>query len=139
MYDTILVPVDGSDPSNRAVEHAFELAERFDAAIHAIHVVDTHRYGEPALSSTELVVDELEARGHDLLEELMDRADNIGVAVEPRVCHGDPADEIVAHADAVDADLVVVGFQGQSHRRPGRLGSVADRVLRSVDRPVLVA
>lgn len=139
MYDTILVPVDGSDPSNRAIEHALELAERFDAALHAIHVVDTHRYGEPALSSTELVLDELEARGHEMLDELGDRADNNGVAFEGRVCHGDPSAEIIAHADTIDADLILLGSQGESHRQPGHLGGVADRVIRRAGRPILIA
>lgn len=139
MYDTILVPVDGSDPSNRAVEHALEIAERFTATVHAIHVVDTHRYGEPTLSSTELVLDELEDRGHALIDDLVERADNVGVTVEGRVCHGDPASEIVAHAEAVDADLIILGAQGRSHRQTGHLGSVADRVIRRASRPVLTA
>ncbi|MDS0295255.1 universal stress protein [Halogeometricum luteum] len=137
MYETILLPVDGSDPSNRAVEHALEIAERFAATVHAVHVVDTRRYGEPTLSSTELVLDELEDRGHDLLEELADRADNSGIAVEKQVCHGDPATEIISHADAVDADIIVLGSRGTSHQRTTHLGSVADRVVRRAGRPVL--
>jgi len=63
MYDTILVPTDGSDPANRAVEHALALADRYDARVHALYCVETHRYGEPALSSTEIVLDQLEDQG----------------------------------------------------------------------------
>lgn len=124
---------------NRAVEHAIELAERFDAALHAIHVVDTHRYGEPALSSTELVLDELEDRGHELLDELGDRADNSGITFEGWVCHGDPSAEIIAYANTLDADLIILGSQGESHRQPGHLGGVADRVIRRAGCPVLTA
>jgi nucleotide-binding universal stress UspA family protein len=136
MYDTILVPTDGSDGANRAVEHALDLAEHYQATVHALFVVDTSRYGEPALSSTELVIDELEAEGKDLLDELADRADNKGLEVIERCCHGIPHDEITGYAEQIDADLIVLGFQGHSHHN--MIGSVAERVTRSGARPVLI-
>lgn len=49
MYDTVLVPTDGSEPADRAVDHALTLADRYGAGIHALYCVETHRYGEPAL------------------------------------------------------------------------------------------
>ena len=134
MYDTILVPLDGSDSSNRAAEHALELAERFDSSLHSLFVVDTRLYGEPSLSSTEIVVDELEDHGHELLEEYAGRTDNRGIETETRVCHGVPHDEIVAYADSIDADAIVMGYQGQTHRH--KIGSVAERVVRDGSRPV---
>ncbi|MFD1513952.1 universal stress protein [Halomarina rubra] len=136
MYDAILVPVDGSDGGNRAAEHALELADRYDAAIHALYVVDVSRYGEPALSSVELVVDELEDRGQELLATLADRADNDGIEVRTQSCHGVPHEEIVAYAEDQDVDLVVMGYQGYSHRN--KIGSVAERVTRSGVRPVML-
>ena len=139
MYDTILVPTDGSDPANRAVEHALELADRYDADVHAMYCVETHRYGEPALSSAELVLDTLEDRGAAMLEEIADRADNAGIDCTWNVCHGRPWEEVREKADELDADLIVIGFQGRSHGRPGKMGSVAERVLRHADRPVLTA
>jgi nucleotide-binding universal stress UspA family protein len=137
MYETILVPTDGSDSANRAVEHALELAERFDSMLHAMYVVDTSRYGEPALSSAELVLNELEEEGNDLVAEIADRADNVGITTETLVRHGRPDEEITDYADDIDADVVVMGFQGHSHRVEGNMGSVARRVARSTDRPVL--
>jgi len=136
MYDTILVPIDGSDGSNRAIEHALELGERYDASLHAIYVVDTRLYGEPGLSSTELVTDEIEDRGQDFLAEFAERADNQNVPVETRCCHGVPNREIVAYADEIDADVIVLGFQGHTHKREGNIGSVAERVIRAGERPV---
>jgi nucleotide-binding universal stress UspA family protein len=136
MYDSILVPTDGSDGANRAVEHALDLAEHYDATVHALYVVDTRKYGEPALSSVELVVEELEDQGHDLLDDLADRADNRDITVETRVCHGIPHDEIDDYASTVDADLVVLGFQGQTHQN--RMGSVVERVARAGGRPTLI-
>lgn len=139
MYDTILVPTDGSDPANRAIEHALELADKYDAVIHAMFCVESHRYGEPALSSAEIVLANLEDRGADMLEEIADRADNVGIECSWNVCHGRPWVEIMKTAEELDADLIVIGFQGQSHRRPGKIGSVAERILRNSDRPVLTA
>ena len=134
MYETILVPMDGSDGSNRAAEHALELADRFDSTLHALFVVDTRRYGEPGLSSTEIVVDELEDHGHALVDDFASRADNIDVETETRVCHGVPHDEIIEYATDVDADVIVMGYQGHTHRQ--KIGSVVERVVRDGSRPV---
>lgn len=139
MYETILVPTDGSDPANRAVEHALELAEVFGANLHAMYVVDTTRYGEPALSSAEVVLHELEEEGNQLVTQVADRADNVGIHTETMVCHGRPDEEIVDYADEIDADLVVMGFQGHTHDMEGHMGSVADRVTQRAGRPVLTA
>ncbi|WP_290817179.1 universal stress protein [Halovivax sp.] len=139
MYDTILVPTDGSDPANRAVEHALELADRYDADVHAMYCVETHRYGEPALSSAEIVLDTLEDRGAAMLEEIADRADNAGIDCSWNVCHGRPWEEVREKAAELDADLIVIGYQGQGHTRTDRIGSVAERIVRTADRPVLTA
>ena len=139
MYDTILVPTDGSDPANRAVEHGLELAERFGSSLHTMYVVDTSRYGEPALSSAEIVLHELEEDGNRLVTEVADRADNLAIDVETRVCHGRPHQEIIEYADEINADLIIMGYQGHSHEMKGHMGSVADRVTQSAGRPVLTA
>ena len=139
MYDSILVPIDGSDPANRAIEHALSHATEYGADIHALYVVETNRYGEPALSSTELVLEELEEYGHGLIERLVDRADNRGITVEGVVRHGTPHEEILAYADEIDADMIIIGYQGQSHDIEGHIGSTTDSVIRHATRPVLTA
>ncbi|MCU4750687.1 universal stress protein [Halobacteria archaeon AArc-curdl1] len=139
MYDTILVPTDGSDPANRAVDHALALADRYDARIHAMYCVETHRYGEPALSSTELVCNQLEEYGQELLEALGDRAAEAGIEYTYEVYHGRPWEVVLEESESLDADLVVIGYQGQSHTRTKKIGSVAERIVRSADRPVLTA
>jgi len=63
MYDTVLVATDGSGSANRAVTHALEQAEQHRATLHAIHVVDTDHYSEPALSSIELETADVEDWG----------------------------------------------------------------------------
>lgn len=139
MYDTLLVPIDGSDGSNRAIEHALDISERFGADVHAMYVVDTNRYGEPALSSAELVIDEMEDEGNALLKEFAERADTHGIEVTTNCTHGAPHEEIIAYAREIDADLIVLGYQGHSHHLEENIGSVAERVVRMAGRPVLTA
>ena len=138
MYDTILVATDGSGPSNRAVVHALEQAEQAGATLHAVFVVDTDRYSEPALSSMELETQEMEQWGNDELAEVVERGEDLGVEVVTRCCHGKPYQEIIAYADEVDADLVVLGYQGHSHSRTEQIGSTTDRIVQNVGRPVMV-
>jgi nucleotide-binding universal stress UspA family protein len=138
MYDTILVATDGSDPAEQAVERGLDLAERYGATLHALFVVDTRLVGEPALSSTELVVDELEDRGHELLNEITNQGEKRGVEITTRCCHGVPHEEIVEAAAGIDADLLVLGYSGQTHQNTDNIGSVAERVTRLTDRSVLL-
>lgn len=139
VYDTILVATDGSGPATRAVTHALEQAERNEAELHAIYVVDTARYAEPALSSAEAETNSMEEWGQQELDEVAERAESLGVEVLTRCAHGRPDVGIVEYADTIDADVVVIGYQGHSHSEPGRVGSVADRVVANAGRPVLVA
>ncbi len=139
MFERILVPTDGSDPANRAVEHALTLADRYDGAIHALYCVETHRYGEPALSSTAIVLDQLETQGQSLVEDICDRAENAGIECTTEVCHGKPWEAALEVGDKLDSDLIVIGYQGQSHTRTKKIGSVAERIVRTADRPVLTA
>jgi nucleotide-binding universal stress UspA family protein len=138
MYDKILVATDGSSPANRAITHALEQAERSEAELHAIYVVDTDRYAEPALSSTELETNEAEAWGNEQLSSVEERAESLEVEVETRSCHGKPYVEIINYADEIDADMIVLGYQGHSHTETDQIGSVTDRVVQNAGRPVFV-
>ena len=135
MYDTILVATDGSEPANRAIEHALDLASRYDANVHVISIVDTSRYNEPALSSTELVIDNLEDYARDLISEATERGETLGIELATEVRHGIPHEEIMAYADDIDSDLTLLGRHGAS-QTGHHIGSVADRVVAISDRPV---
>ncbi|WP_435346372.1 universal stress protein [Haloarchaeobius sp. HRN-SO-5] len=138
VYEHLLVATDGSEPASRAVEDALDVAERHDATVHVLHVVDTGRYDESALSSAELVVDDLEDEGWALVDEVAASASDRGLDAVTTVCHGRPADEILAYADGHDVDLVVLGYTGESHKRTATIGHVSERVVQQAHRPVLV-
>lgn len=135
MYDRILLPTDGSEQSNEAEQRALALAEQFGADIYALHVIDTRHLSEPALSSMELLTDEAEDEAMALLKDIVNAGEDRGIEVTSRCCHGVPHDEILAYADEIDADLIVMGYRGHSHAE--KIGSVVDRVLRGTDRQVL--
>lgn len=138
MYETILVATDGSGSANRAVTHALEEAEQHDAELHAIYVVDTHYYPEPALSSAELKTMEIEDWGRSQLSEIEERAKSLDVDVVTECCHGKPYKQIMSYADEIDADFIVLGYQGHSHTETDNIGSVTDRVVQNAGRPVFV-
>lgn len=135
MYDVILLPIDGSSGSERATAYAFDLAAEYQATIHALHVVDTRRLSEPALSSIELVTDEAEDWAQDLLAQTREDGAAQGLDVTTHCCHGVPHEEIITVANDTDADAIVMGYQGTSPQ--ASIGSVVKRVLRESERPVL--
>lgn len=138
MYDTILVATDGSVTADRAVEHALELGGQRDVALHAIYVVDTSRLAEPALGSSEIETNDVEAWGQRALDDVVEKATAAGVDATTRCCHGKPHVEILDYAHEIDADVVVLGYQGHSHSDTDHIGSVTNRVVDDADRPVLV-
>lgn len=137
MYDKILVGTDGSDPANRAVQYAITLADGFGSELHAVTVVNTRRYGEPALSSMELVLNELEARGADQLREIREQCEQVGIHAITECFHGEPSEELIQYADEHGIELIILGYQGRTHSG-NRMGSTASRVVNGTDRAVML-
>jgi len=133
-YRRILAPTDGSDPSNRGVDRAIELAEQFDATVHALYVVDqASRAGD-----WDIVVERQEAEGESALTAAGDRADAAGVDVERHLRRGAPADEILDLVAEADIDLIVMGTHGRSGiDRIRHAGSTTERVIRGAAIPVV--
>lgn len=120
MSSHILVPTDGSDSAERAFDHAVEMAEAEDGDLHLLHVVDTERYGEPALSSSELVVTQQEDQGTLLLKRLAILARQREISTTLESCHGDPVETVLDRVDEEGIDTVVMprgGFDQERARR----------------------
>ncbi|WIV67064.1 universal stress protein [Natrialbaceae archaeon AArc-T1-2] len=136
-YDTILIPTDGSRPAERGVEHGLSIAADNDADVHFVHIIDKIRHGDtPALSNYELTLEDAEDEALADLEALAERAREHDLDTEVHCRRGMPHEEIVTVADAVDADLVVMGKHGEGEAELPHIGSVADRVLRTCGCPV---
>lgn len=140
---TILAATDLSAPARHAVERAFRLTTFAGCQLHILHALELD-----ALDSLrEMLGDDLSAvkvaledNAREQLRRLIDNpANSHGVAARLRVVVGNPLSAIAAEADALDADLIILGARGESFLRHAMLGSTAARLLRkSVRRPVLL-
>lgn len=135
MFNKIVLALDGSQASQRAVSMAAELARRDKAKVVIAHVEEEviGKGGGP-IHATE---DEIQAEIRRQAEELS--AQEIETSVEMRsVMLGGPAHAIDEIARSAGADLIVAGTRGQSPVSGLLLGSVTQRLLHISDRPVLV-
>lgn len=141
MYETVLFPTDGSDPSLQALDHALDIAGRYDAAVHALYVVDTtYPYGDFDGSSIdpEPLFDALREEGERTLERIEERTDDAGVSFVGEVREsGSVHRAILEYAEEQGADLIVMGTHGRRGLDRWILGSVTERVVRTADVPVL--
>ena len=146
MYDTILVPTDGSDTANVAVSHAIDLASKYGATVHALYVVDpdwlAYSLGSEQLDRIRQgnfgEMDDVEADAAEATGVVAEQARDHGLDVVEEVRGGTPHDIITSYADTQDIDLIVIGSHGRSGVRRALLGSVTERVLRSSHVPTLV-
>ncbi|WP_276301688.1 universal stress protein [Halorussus lipolyticus] len=138
MYDRILVPTDGSTETERAVEHAAELASAHGAQLHAVYVVNSATFaGLHMETSWEGVGEVLREEGEAALEGVEDIAARHGVPVTTTLLDGSPSKRIVEYAEDEACDLVVMGTHGRGGIDRLLLGSVAEGVVRACSVPVL--
>lgn len=147
MYDTILVPVDGSDQADQAVEHAVGIAAKFGSTIHALHVVDDRGSGRAAEAVSELspnaperqeMQQRREEAGSELTNTAVERARVEDVEARGVVVEGDPAEVVTDYATDEGMDLIVMGARGRSAVGKFLLGDVAGKVARHAETPVLL-
>ncbi|WP_049986980.1 universal stress protein [Halobellus rufus] len=134
MYETILVPTDGSDQADAALDHALSLARQHDATVHLLYVADSNRDSVTTLGGE--VVDALEQEGERILAETMEGLDGT-VDVVDAIETGGPVETILDYAELVEADLVVMGTHGRRGLDRYLLGSTTERVVRLSPVPVL--
>jgi nucleotide-binding universal stress UspA family protein len=143
---SVLVAMDGSEDSFRAVRFLQSLGLPRQTKVRLLSVVEQIRYPSSAPQSVHgqivRMLKELEAERRGELEKVLEQAashlDDKITRVTRSTPTGNPADEIVATADDRDADLVVVGARGLGGMARLLLGSVSERVLRHARCPVLI-
>lgn len=136
MYDEILVPTDGSPAADAAIEHAVDLADKYDARVHALYVVDGAAYSTLEAGS-EIVIEALEAEGEEATERVEEAADDAGVEATTTVTTGTAYRTIQDYVDDNDIDLIVMGTHGRQGLDRYLLGSVTERVVRTSEVPVM--
>lgn len=138
MYDRILVPTDGSENSDQAIEHAVDLAAKYDAAIHAVYVVNTGAVPSPDPGMREEFISAGEDHGADAVQAVAAAGKSAGIDVTTSVIRGVPYEAILDYTEDNDIDLIVMGTHGRTGLRHFLLGSVAERVIRHTSVPVLL-
>jgi nucleotide-binding universal stress UspA family protein len=138
----ILVPVDFSSHSDRAFRYALRLANRFDASLELLHVIDNPIASgawtaEVYVPNLPEMLDTLRREAEKRLAVLKSDAGRGGVYVETDVLTGQPAHTIVEHAQTGGFDLIVMGTHGRTGFSHLFVGSVAERVVRRAPCPVL--
>lgn len=137
--ERILVAVDGSEPSRRALHLAVSIAKKLEARVIIAHSV----VWEPLAPSRQRramqqLAKEFDEIGRKILKKMNDEVAGSGVEVELVLLHGPAGEAVTKFAAAEDHDLVVVGVRGRNLASRLILGSVADRIIRICNRPVLV-
>ena len=136
---TILIATDGSASAQAAIAAGLELARDQHADVVFAHVVPSYQVVPAQASGLSSVQPrDLSQADRRALEQAAAAAESSGVTATTELLVGDPADEIVAHADSIDADAIVVGCRRHGAVADALLGSVSQWVLREARRPVLV-
>lgn len=135
-YTDILVPTDGSEGAEVAVDPAVDIARTYDARLHALSVIDTMAMGVDVRSAG--VLDVLEESAQSAVESIEERATQASVsAVETAIEHGSPYRGIRSYIEDNDVDLVVMGTHGRCGIERYLLGSVTEKTVRTSPVPVM--
>lgn len=139
MPSKILVPVDGSDNSFRALDQAVSLVKSTGAQLTAIHVIESP---PTVYVESQKLLDDLLADYRRESAKVLDRckkvAQDAGVRIETVIAEGDAASTITGYAEKGGFDLIVIGSRGLGKFKGLVLGSVSSKVLHNTKASVLV-
>ena len=139
MHKCVLVPLDGSALAEQALPHAIAQARHFEAELILLQVLaplpSAPLLGEVARSRAEASSNAL---AREYLERVVASVQEHGIPVRPATVIGSPHVSITQFAEAYEVDLIVMSTRGQSGLSRWLMGSVADRVVRGANVPVLL-
>jgi nucleotide-binding universal stress UspA family protein len=127
VFKNILIAYDGSEPSDKAFDHAVDLAVKYRAVLYVLAVARPPDFAEEVETEAILENTQDHLRGH--FNVLQQRAAQRGIVPEFKIQIGHPAEQIVKHAEAKSIDLIVVGHRGKGLFERWLLGSVSRLVI----------
>ena len=132
----ILVPVDGSETADNAVDEAVEMAKAYGAELHILYVANINQLAINACLS-DAILEAVNKAGNEILEKAADKVPgNINVITTSET--GSPSVTITDFADEIKADLIVIGSRGLGLVKGVLLGSVSQYVVEHAPCPVVV-
>jgi nucleotide-binding universal stress UspA family protein len=143
MFGKILVPTDGSEESQKALQMAISLAKKYESKVIVLYVVslNTHEFADLPTISVELSqqwVGELKNIGIQVIDNIKQTVSFDGVEYSTLLELGNPAVEICKVAKNENIDLIVMGSRGLGSFGKIIIGSVSNKVLQLAECPVLI-
>ncbi len=139
MEKTILVPVDGSDHSRRALQFAVDLAKGLQAKIIVLNVqLSLNTRNVRRFISQEQIREYQEGEAQEALNKVLDILEGQDLVVETKVRIGVPDLEICKEAEEEKVTMIIMGTRGLGAIKRNILGSVSYRVLHEAPCPVTV-
>jgi nucleotide-binding universal stress UspA family protein len=146
MYKRILVPIDGSDPSKKALTAAVVLAREHSASIHIVHVCDetpVHVSMDTLPFPPVAVMESMRQEGQRIVLDAVTSTREMGIESSSQLLVINHADQRISEAIEQEAenwhaDLIVMGTHGRRGFRRLLLGSVAENLIRISTKPVLL-
>lgn len=150
-YSSILVPLDGSEYSKRALDEAIEISKRLDSELELLTVVSTSTASPPRIALTGAVkgkgptkaidayVKKALGEANGFMQECAAYCQNKGVKASYKVTAESPAKAILDYAKRNNSDLIVMGSQGlRGIKKIKVLGSVSRQILENASCPVVI-
>ena len=130
VFTNILVAMDGSEASQRALSQAVDLAKLCNAKLHTIYVVETGLFSSlPMEGTVEIMYSVLEKEGEEVMESAKKYASEKSITVITHMKQGHAGSEILALAEEEKSDLIIVGSHGKSNTDRLLIGSVSTFVV----------
>jgi nucleotide-binding universal stress UspA family protein len=136
LYKKILVPLDGSELAQLALPFAEKIAGHLGSRIMLLYVCESLEDSRDP--EHRLYLQKMTKVAKADIEQYMDKLKRKRIKVESEILVGDPASEIVDYAQKEDFSLIVMSTHGHSGIKRWALGSVADRVLRGTQKPLVL-
>jgi nucleotide-binding universal stress UspA family protein len=135
MFDSMLFPTDGSDEADRALGFVLDIAAAHDATVHILSVADTNT--RSVASSDSGLVDVLAEECERVVRDAGEQARSRDISVIETAVRGEPYSTITEYATDHGINLIAMSTKGRSAFGRFILGSVATKVIRTTDVPVL--
>lgn len=140
----ILVPVDGSAASQKAVAQAFDLARQYNSDVVIFHVfiepdIDMYnKFGVVIDPDMNKLKNKLKENENKMLDSIINKLDSSNISIKKKIVSGIAYEEILKEAETGKYDLIVIGQRGYSKIKRFFVGSQTVRVISDATCPVLV-
>jgi nucleotide-binding universal stress UspA family protein len=137
MFKNIVIALDGSDYSHKALSCAKSIAERFEANLWLVHAFSTPS-DYRAYTDYEKLFARRKAAAQAVLDDARQKLGHTSLVVNDELCEGPEAESILKEVDKCKADLIVMGTRGLGTLKGLLVGSISRKVIHYASCPVMV-